>query len=166
MTRPVLVYFSDVWLLELVKHATENKDTGSWDISLKWRNWTKRSINVTNVLNILTKLLAVLLLDILFFAKKFFLLFHSQLMRISLIIVWSVNWNRRDSFFCYAQDFSELKCIRNRLKFGMKCISLTNDMYINVYHDLAVQFLVFTHKAKTKPSSFQDNTKAVLSRWN
>ena len=35
MTRPVLVNFSDVWLLELVKHATENKDMGSWDISLK-----------------------------------------------------------------------------------------------------------------------------------
>ena len=47
MTRPVLVYFSDVWLLELVKHATENKDIGSWDMSLKWRKWTKRSMNVT-----------------------------------------------------------------------------------------------------------------------
>ena len=49
VTRPVLVYFSDVWLLELVKHATENKDIGSWDMSLKWRKWTKRSMNVTDV---------------------------------------------------------------------------------------------------------------------
>ena len=37
MTRPVLVYSSDVWLLELVKHATENKDIGSWDISSKMK---------------------------------------------------------------------------------------------------------------------------------
>ena len=49
MTRPVLVYFSDVWLLEVVKHATENKDIGSWDISLKWRKWTKHSMNITYV---------------------------------------------------------------------------------------------------------------------
>ena len=26
-----------MWLLELVKHATENKDIGSWDISLKMK---------------------------------------------------------------------------------------------------------------------------------
>ena len=37
-----------MWLLELVKHATENKDMGSWDIGQKkMKESMKRSMNVT-----------------------------------------------------------------------------------------------------------------------
>ena len=47
-TRPVLVYFSDVWLLELVKHATDWKQGyRSLRHELKWRKWMKRSMNIT-----------------------------------------------------------------------------------------------------------------------